>query len=106
VKLDIREAYRCGRQAVKLASHGERDVMVTIERDQKRRREYHSHFGTVPLKTVAVNARPMPDEYIAESGFDVTPAYIDYIRPLVGELPAYATLKYKAPRVVTPATAE
>ncbi|MBX3440897.1 MAG: diphosphate--fructose-6-phosphate 1-phosphotransferase [Planctomyces sp.] len=95
VKLDVREAYRCGRRAVRLATHGVRDVMVTIERAAKSRKAYQSAFGTIPLQEVAVHARPMPDEFIAESGFDVTPAFLDYVRPLVGELPAHAQLRYK-----------
>jgi ATP-dependent phosphofructokinase / diphosphate-dependent phosphofructokinase len=105
VKLDIREAYRCGRQAVKLAVGGTRDVMVTIERDGKHRKRYHAAYGTIPLKEVAAHARPMPDEFIAESGFDVTPAFLDYVRPLVGDLPEYAHLRYKAAKVAEPAEA-
>ncbi len=32
VKLDVDEAFACGRQAVRLAEKGENGVMVTIER--------------------------------------------------------------------------
>ncbi|QDT55754.1 Pyrophosphate--fructose 6-phosphate 1-phosphotransferase [Caulifigura coniformis] len=93
VKLDFREAYRAGRQAVKLASKGTGDVMVTLQR--KPGRSYHPTFGTIPLKEVAVHARPMPDEFISEDGYDVTPAFTEYLEPLIGELPEYARLKYK-----------
>lgn len=100
VKLDIREAYRCGRRAVRLASHGTKDVMVTIERSEKARKRYRATYGTVPLKEVAVHARPMPDEFLSENGYDVTPAFLDYLRPLIGKLPEYAHLRYKAAKPV------
>ena len=34
----------------------------------------------------------MPDEFIADNGHDVTQAFIDYARPLVGQLPVKALL--------------
>jgi len=93
VKLDFDEAYACGKQAVKLALKGHGGVMVTIER--ARGRKYKAEFGTIPLGEVANHERPMPDEYIAADGMDVTPAFLKYARPLVGELPEYAALKIK-----------
>jgi hypothetical protein len=38
----------------------------------------------------------MPDEFISKDGMDVTPAFLEYIKPLVGELPGYAKLSYKS----------
>ena len=39
----------------------------------------------------------MPDEFIAPSGSDVTPAYTDYLRPLLGsDLPQSARLRGSA----------
>jgi 6-phosphofructokinase 1 len=102
VKLDMREAYRCGRQAVKFASRGLGDIMVTLERRAKGRKAYEVGYGAIPLQEVAVHARPMPDEYISESGFDVTPAFLDYVRPLVGKLPEYARLRCKPAKASTP----
>lgn len=80
---------------MKLASKGYNGVMVTLQRAAKPRGAYRIEFGTIPLKEVAVHARPMPDEYIAESGFDVTPAFLKYVAPLVGELPKYASFAGK-----------
>jgi ATP-dependent phosphofructokinase / diphosphate-dependent phosphofructokinase len=105
VKLDFREAYRAGRQAVKLAGKGIGDVMVTIER-RLRHRAYHSAMGTIPLHAVAVHARPLPDEFISEDGFDITPAFSEYLAPLVGEFPEYARLKYKPAKAVVKDGAE
>ena len=93
VKLDVKEAYGCGKQAVKLALKGKSGVMVTIER--ARGRDYKAEFGTIPLGEVANKERPMPDEYIAKGGMDVTPAFLKYVRPLIGDLPEYANLKIK-----------
>ncbi|MEA2711419.1 MAG: ATP-dependent phosphofructokinase / diphosphate-dependent phosphofructokinase [Phycisphaerales bacterium] len=93
VKLDYDEAYGAGREAVRLASLGTSGVMVTIERDKGPR--YSSHFGTIPLKKVAINARPMDDKYIDDKNLFVTKAFLNYAAPLVGALPQYASLKIK-----------
>ena len=92
VKLDIAEAYGCGREAVRLASKGTDGVMVTIERTSKRNEPYKSGFGTISLQEVANAERPMPGKYIGKDGMSVTKAFLDYARPLVGELPEYASL--------------
>ena len=80
---------------MKLAERGESGVMVTIERANKRGQAYKAAFGTIPLKKVAINARPMDDKYIGKDGMSVTKAFYDYAAPLVGELPAYASLTIK-----------
>lgn len=98
VKLDFQEAYDCGKQAVKLASQGTSGVMVTMQRANKGGEPYRIEFGTIPLKEVAVHERPMPDNYISADGFDVTKAFLNYITPLIGELPEYVTLSAKRAR--------
>ena len=98
VKLDYAEAYNAGREAVRLASNGTGDVMVTIIRNKGPR--YSSHFGTIPLKKVAINARPMDDKYIDDKNLFVTRAFINYAAPLVGELPRYASLRIKKAKPV------
>ncbi len=91
VKLDVAEAYGCGRQAVKLATKGHSGVMVTLERQPGS--EYAVDYGTIPLSEVANHERPLPSEYIDESGMDVTKAFLKYAQPLVGELPEFVSLK-------------
>ena len=91
VQLDIDEAYMCGRQAVDLAKHGKTGLMVTLQRTAGS--EYACITGTEALNEVAIKAKPMPDEYINAAGSFVTDAFLDYLRPLVGVLPKYATLK-------------
>lgn len=102
VKRDIVEAYGCGRQAVRHALKGEGGVMVTIDRVSKLGKPYRAEFGTIPLKEVANHERPMPDEFIAESGLDVTPAFLKYAAPLVGEMPEYTRLKMVKAKPGTP----
>jgi ATP-dependent phosphofructokinase / diphosphate-dependent phosphofructokinase len=95
VKLDIDEAYGCGKQAVKLAEKGESGVMVTIRRTSKPNEPYRSEFGTIPLSDVANTERPLPDQYITKEGMFVTKAFLNYAEPLIGELPDYAHLTIK-----------
>ncbi|HTX71190.1 MAG TPA: diphosphate--fructose-6-phosphate 1-phosphotransferase [Rectinemataceae bacterium] len=90
-ELDRVEAYEVGRRAVDLAEEGRSGVMVSIER--KPGPGYAAGYGTVPLSEVAVRAKPMPEQYIAEDGHDVTAAFLGYLRPLVGALPEYADLE-------------
>jgi 6-phosphofructokinase len=93
VKLDVDEAYTAGREAARLAGAGVNGVMVTIERNKGAK--YSSRFGTIPLKKVAVNARPMDERFIDEKNLFVTRAFVKYAAPLVGELPEYASLRIR-----------
>ncbi len=92
VKLDFKEAYDCGKEAVRLALKGTGGVMVTIQRTAKKGVPYATAFGTIPLREVANHERPLPDHYLSKNGMDVTASFIDYIRPLIGELPIYSSL--------------
>ena len=88
--VDVEEAYMCGRCAVDNAMSGISGVMVTIERIDSD--PYRADFGSVPLVSVAEKTKPMPDELISACGFDVTDAFLSYLRPLVGALPVFAKL--------------
>ena len=88
---DLEEAYLCGIEAVRLAEKGESGNMVSIERISNN--PYRIRFGKVPLKDVAVSARPMPVEFFNGEGNYVSPAFIDYIKPLIGELPEFVRLE-------------
>jgi 6-phosphofructokinase 1 len=94
VKLDLDEAYGAGREAARLAGAGVNGVMVTIQRRQGAGK-YSSRFGTIPLKKVAINARPMDERFIDDKNLFVTRAFVKYAAPLVGELPAYGSLRIK-----------
>jgi len=92
VERDIEEAYLCGQTAVKLAKEGKTGLMVTLVREPGNAGKCTT--GTIPLHDVAVRARPMPDEFINKEGNFVTDAFLDYLRPLIGELPQYTKLAY------------
>jgi len=89
--LDLEEAYLCGQRALEMAEEGKTGLMVSLVRGSVNGR-YCTELGTAALADVAVKAKPMPDEYIDESGLFVTRAFIDYLKPLVGELPEFANL--------------
>lgn len=101
VKLDFEEAYECGKRAVGLATKGQSGVMVTITRESRRGERYKAGYGTAPLGKVANHERPLPNKFITANGMFVTKSFLDYCRPLVGDLPEYASLtirKAKAKR--------
>ena len=93
VQVDIYEAYMCGQKAVELAAGGTTGVMVTLERQHSDK--YHCTTGTAQLSEVAIKAKPMPDEYINAKGNFITDKFLDYIKPLVGDMPGYVKLNYK-----------
>ena len=95
VKLDVDEAYGCGREAVRLAEKGTAGVMVTIRRASKPGEPYRSEFGTIELSKVANAERPLPNKYIRKDGMFVTKAFLDYAAPLIGPLPQYTSLTIK-----------
>ena len=87
---DIEEAYACGQRAVQLAVEGTTGVMVTIVRDSNS--PYKYSLGTAPLSEVALGEKPMPAEFIDDDKLFVTEACLEYLRPLIGELPKYVRL--------------
>ena len=89
---DRDEAFSCGVEAVRLAMGGVSGVMVTIERVSSR--PYKINFGTIGLRDVACQTKPMPEGFISACGMDITADFIEYAEPLVGTMPRYAELTY------------
>ncbi len=89
--IDLEEAFQCGVEAVKLAEKGDSGVMVSIKRISDN--PYKIEYGKVLLKEVAVSAKPMPLEYFNTEGNYVSPLFIDYMKPLAGELPEFVRLE-------------
>jgi len=81
--VDLDEAYRLGQMAVDLAAGGESGVMATLLRE--RSQPYQVRYDRVRLETVAGRERTFPDDWIVPAGTDVTDAFVDYCRPLIGE---------------------
>jgi 6-phosphofructokinase 1 len=89
--VDAAEAAAVGAFAVKDATSGDVDGSIAIRRLPGKK--YGVRFERVPLSAVARETRSMPPSFISKSGTDVTKAFIDYLRPLVGELPPVGRLK-------------
>ncbi|MCK9381564.1 MAG: 6-phosphofructokinase [Sulfuritalea sp.] len=100
--VDQREAREVGEKAVQYAMWGDRDGSVAI----KRTGFYSVDYQLVPLESVAGKTRVMEDEFIADSGTDVTDAFRMYLRPLLGSgLPdAYRLRLNKVDKILNPAT--
>ncbi|MGX4643315.1 6-phosphofructokinase [Massilia sp. SYSU DXS3249] len=78
--VDQREAREVGEKAVQFAMWGDRDGSVAIRRTGF----YSVDYELMPLDQVAGRTRTMEDEFISESGTDVTDAFRLYLRPLLG----------------------
>lgn len=91
--VDSGEARMVGRHAAKLAAAGERCGSITIMRTSKPDQPYASACSRVELAAVAAKTRLMPREFLSGGGTNnVTAAFIDYARPLVGDLPCFERL--------------
>ena len=82
--VDQREARAAGRKAAEVALLGDLDGSVAIKRT--RDEPYECRFELVKLDAVAGKTRHMPEEFI-DGANNVSDAYLDYLRPLVGRLP-------------------
>ena len=93
--VDVQEAILAGEAAVRQAVSGMTDRMVTLERLAND--PYQCVTGLVELAKVANTERPLPDEFLAPSGNDITDAFAAYARPLLGgPFPPYARLTKQA----------
>ena len=86
---DQEEAWQCGVKAVEYAESGVSGVMVTIDRNS----DGSFSYGSAPLSDVAVHAKAMPDNYINSRGNDVTSDFLEYMKPLISDLPEIVRLK-------------
>ena len=82
-EVDQREAREVGNRAVQFAATRARNGTVTINRVG----DYAVEYRLNDLTDVAAKTKVMDDALIAASGTDVTPAFLDYARPLVGPMP-------------------
>jgi 6-phosphofructokinase len=83
--VDLDEAHRCGREAVKLAmEHDNGSVAIRRIGNGK---DYAVELFRTELCNVAEKTKPMPDEFINAEGNGVTEAFIEYAMPLTGGLP-------------------
>jgi len=85
-KVDQKEARLAGRAAVKAALKGELSK-GTIAILREKGKDYRVAFAPQPIQNAAKYTRSLPPNYIAKNGHDVTKAFLDYVRPIVGPLP-------------------
>lgn len=90
-EVDSVEARLVGAEAVKESVSGVTEGSIAIRRSPGRK--YQVYFERVPLQNVAKNTRHVPAEFINEAGNDVTPAFIEYVRPIVGPMPSPGRFK-------------
>lgn len=91
-KIDQKEATQAGAAAVSFAlkaASGAKDVHVkgTVGILRAKGKAYKVEYVALPAQAAAKFTRSVPDAYIAKNGHDVTKAFIDYAKPMVGELP-------------------
>ncbi|MDR0362484.1 MAG: diphosphate--fructose-6-phosphate 1-phosphotransferase [Planctomycetota bacterium] len=82
--VDREESIALGTFAAECSASGNIDGSCAIVRVSDR--PYKVEFKLAPLKNVAGKTRRMPAEFIAAGQNDVTDAFIEYAKPLIGEL--------------------
>lgn len=88
--VDQREARAAGHLAATIARAGDLDGSIAIQRASSN--PYEPRLVRVPLEAVAAKTRHMPAEFINAEGNHVTPAFVDWLRPLLGEMPVVGRL--------------
>ena len=83
--VDVREAGRAGRAAVRFAMRGMSGVMAALQAERAPR--YRSWFTPVPLEQIANREQCLPPELLAAADAYPSDALRSYAAPLVGALP-------------------
>jgi 6-phosphofructokinase len=93
-EVDAREARQVGIEAVKF-SHDPSKVEGSVAMIRKSNSPYVIEFTFTSIKNVARETKHLDPSMII-NGCDIAPAFVEYVRPLVGELPkvgSFAELK-------------
>ena len=91
--IDREEAVRMGALAARAVLSGKSGVMAGLMRCSTD--PYICEDVLVPIEQVMLEERLMPKEFISDDGFDVTDAFCEWCRPLLGSAPAqYADFKH------------
>jgi len=83
--VDVEEARWCGRHAVQYAMKDD-NGSVAIRRTGNGK-DYAVELFRTELCNVAEKTKSMPDEFINAEGNGITVAFVEYAKPLAGELP-------------------
>ncbi|MBT8042794.1 MAG: 6-phosphofructokinase [Pontiella sp.] len=79
---DVDEAFEAGKIAVKSAVEGKSGYMVGYKRVSSE--PYKIEYELIELEKVANVENVLPDNFINEAGNDVTDAFVEYCKPLIG----------------------
>jgi 6-phosphofructokinase 1 len=88
--VDAKEARRVGERAAEVALAGRR-ASGTISIVRKQRQQYAVAYETNELQRVAKEQRRLEERFLSGTN-DVSPAFLEWLRPLVGKLPRVAQL--------------
>ncbi|MEW6535397.1 MAG: 6-phosphofructokinase [Candidatus Auribacterota bacterium] len=91
-EVDAREARQVGRDAVRFALAEDQDGSVIMKRTGNGA-NYAIETALTPLKNLAKNTKSLEDEYIGENANDINESFLDYVLPLVGEIPNLGKLQ-------------
>ncbi len=78
---DLEEAFAAGQAAVQAAQRGESGVMVTLQRTAQQ--PYACSCGLADVHGIANAEKTVPPEWIDTERASVTPAFLEYVRPLI-----------------------
>ena len=81
--VDQRESRAVAVEAARFAHEGDKDGTVTIHRNGSGD-NYAAEYQLSKLEDVAGKTKVMADDLIDPSGHDISPAFIDYLKPLLG----------------------
>ena len=87
--VDQAEARQSGNYAAECALRGDFDGSITINRAAGD--SYEARISVAKLTDVAGKTRHLPTEFIAD-GKNITDGFANWLRPLVGDLPAIGRL--------------
>lgn len=91
-EVDRREAFECGIAAARAAAEGRSGHMVALRRDSTE--PYITTTFLTPLENVALTERTMPPEWIGNESGTIAPAFLEWARPLVGEIASYPRIRF------------
>ena len=65
-------------------------MIITLEREDGP--AYKCRTGLAPLAQVGGKVRPMPPKYLSPKDNFITDAFIEYLKPLAGDIPRFPRL--------------
>lgn len=83
--IDLEEAYEVGYEALRQASLGKCGYMIAIKRESNK--PYKSSYFLVEADKIANNVKYFPTEWINEEGNHLKEEALEYLEPLVSEIP-------------------